>query len=190
MRGELKYFFALLSVCFCLAIESGPVNAQTPPFLLPEQAELNKIRTAVMTTSRGKVYFELYPEEAPWHVANFKYLADKNYYNNLSFHIYQRNYIIQGGAPGNNPNGGPGYKLPPEFNDHKHRPGSLGMARRGDHGNITRESNGSQFHILLGDAPHMNGSYTVFGRVIEGMDTVDDLRRGDRILKLEVFVRE
>jgi len=189
-RKKPIFLCVLLLLLVGLMFSSALLSAQSPHFTLPEQQELNRIKSAVLTTNRGKIYFELYPEEAPWHVANFKYLADKNFYNDLLFHIYQRGYIIQGGAPRNNPNGGPGYNLPPEFNDHRHRLGSLGMARKGDQGNITRESNGSQFHILLGDAPHMNGSYTVFGRVIEGLDVLQDLRRGDRIQKLEVFVRD
>lgn len=159
-----------------------------PPFLLPKRSELNRIRSAALYTNRGTILFELYPEKAPWHVANFKYLADKGFYRNLKFNIYMAGYIIQGGDPSGRGNGGPGYNLPPEFSELEHVPGTLGMARRADDINPERLSSGSQFHILLGDAPHMNQKYTIFGHVVRGMSVVEELREGDVIKDLKVFV--
>lgn len=163
--------------------------AQDPPFILPSRAELSRLRSAEMVTSKGAVVFELYPEDAPWHVANLKYLADKGFYRGLTFHLYQPGYIIQGGAPNSNPNSGPGYSVPAEFSRRRHEIGSLGMARQPDSVNPERRSHGSQFHILLAESPHMNSSYTVFGKVLKGMEVVDSLRQGDRIIELRVFVR-
>lgn len=160
------------------------------PFNLPEQAKLNHIRSAQLSTEKGEIYFELYPEDAPWHVANFKYLADIGYYKGLTFHIVHPNYIVQAGAPPNNPNGGPGYSLPAEFNQHKHIQGALGMARKADDLNPNRQSNGSQFHILMTESARMDGAFTVFGKVIKGMDIVNSLEKGDKILDLKVFVRK
>ena len=167
-----------------------PTYAKDPPFDLPPKPEVLKIRSAILETSKGKILFELFPEEAPWHVANFKY-------RNLSFHLREPDYLIQGGDPLGNGRGGPGYDLPAEFSARHHTIGTLGMARKpdidsqsGKRANPERRSNGSQFHILLGDAPHMDGQYTIFGKVVGGFDTVNRLRAGDRIIKLTVFIRE
>lgn len=171
--------------------------AKDPPFNMPPKAEILKIRSAIVETSKGKIFIELFPEEAPWHVANFKYLADKGFYKNLSFHFAQRDYLIQGGDPLGNGRGGPGYDLPAEFSNRNHVLGTVGMARKpdvdektGKRANPERRSNGSQFHILLTDAPHMDGHYTVFGKVVGGFDTLKHLRAGDRIVKVTVFIRE
>jgi len=159
-----------------------------PPFVLPPSAELAKLRSAVLVTKKGKIYLELFPEDAPWHVANFKYLADKGFYKGTTFHLVYPGYVIQGGGPKDNPTGGPGYTLPPEFNPREHTFGVVGMARLPDDVNPGRESNGSQFHLVIGDAPHMNGSYTIFGRVSKGSDIVRSLSRGDVIESVTVYV--
>lgn len=129
--------------------------------------------------------FELYPEDAPWHVANFKYLADRGFYRGRSFHIAISNYIVQAGATKE-----PAlmYQLPPEFNTHTHKDGTLGMARAPDPLNPGRNSSSSQFHILLTPAPNMNGSYTVFGKLIDGEDVLSKIRQGDIIREVTVFV--
>jgi cyclophilin family peptidyl-prolyl cis-trans isomerase len=167
------------------------------PFELPQRAELLKIRSAILETSSGKIFLELFPEEAPWHVANFKYLADKGFYNGLFFHLYQPGYMIQGGDPRGNGFGGPGYSLPPEFSNRHHSFGTLGMARtpdvydkKGRPINPERRSSGSQFYLILEDAPHLDGKYTIFGKVVGGMKVLSSLRKGDKIKKLTVFIRE
>ena len=171
-------------------------SQQEPPFQLPERPEVLKIRSAIIETAQGKLYIELYPEEAPWHVSNFKYLADKGFYSGTTFHLYKPGYIIQGGDPRGNGLGGPGYTLPPEFSRRNHTFGTLGMARKpdtvGDQKKVVnpeRRSSGSQFHILLGDAPHMDGSYTIFGRVVGGLDVLKKLQEGDSISKVTVYIR-
>ena len=171
--------------------------AKDPPFNMPPKVEVLKIRSAIVETSKGKIFIELFPEEAPWHVTNFKYLADKNFYRNLTFHFAQRDYLVQGGDPLGNGRGGPGYDLPAEFSNRDHVLGTVGMARKpdvdektGKRANPERRSNGSQFHILLTDAPHMDGHYTVFGKVVGGLDTLKSIRAGDRIIKVTVFIRE
>jgi len=176
---------------------ASAANAKDPPYDLPPKPEVLKIRSAILETSKGKILLELFPEEAPWHVANFKYLADKGFYKNLSFHLIEPEYLIQGGDPLGNGRGGPGYDLPAEFSARHHTFGTLGMARKpdvdaksGKRSNPERRSNGSQFHILLGDAPHMDGQYTIFGKVVGGFDALNRLKAGDRIIKLTVFIRE
>lgn len=186
-----------LAAAVLLRSHAGAAQNKSVPFELPERSELLKIRSAIIETSQGKIFIELYPEEAPWHVSNFKYLADKGFYSGLTFHLYQPGYILQGGDPKGTGFGGPGYSLPPEFSRRNHRLGTLGMARKPDmHGdpkkpvNPERLSSGSQFHILLGDAPHMDGNYTIFGRVVGGLDVLHDLRKGDKIERVTVFIRE
>ena len=170
----------------------GQAQAQTitPPFALPPKAQLGLLRSGVIITNKGKIYFELYPEQAPWHVANFKYLADKGFYRNLRFHLHEPGYVIQGGAPGPKANSGPGYTLPPEFNSLKHEAGSISMVRKPNELDYehTRRSHGSQFRILMRTAPKMDGYFTVFGKVIKGLDVVESLQKGDYIKDLKVFV--
>jgi cyclophilin family peptidyl-prolyl cis-trans isomerase len=161
-----------------------------PPFEIPPPEEVRTLRSAVIETNRGLLYFELFPEDAPWHVANFKYLADKGFYRGLRFHYFYENYIVQGGAPSADPDSGPGYSIPSEFNARKHQLGSLGMARVKDGANPDRQSHGSQFHILLRDAPHMDGRYTIFGRLTKGEDVLRSLRAFDRIRNVTVYVRQ
>ncbi|RMG44733.1 MAG: peptidylprolyl isomerase [Candidatus Dadabacteria bacterium] len=173
---------------FIVAVATAyPVFGQEPPFLLPKNAELIKIRSAVIKTEKGNIYLELFPKDAPWHVANFKYLADKHYYRNSIFNFHTPGFIIQGGyKPGHKK---PPYELPPEFNRHKHLRGTVGMARIEDTMNPGRSSDPFQFYIMLSDGPHMDERYTVFGRVIRGMNVADSLRKGDRILDLIVYVK-
>jgi len=185
---RLQLVFKTLSLAVLLALP-GLGHGAEPPFLRPPPAELNKIRSAIIYTAKGDIVVELYPEDAPWHVANFKYLADKGFYRGSTFHLHYPGYILQGGGPPANPTGGPGWTLPPEFNQRNHLEGTLGMARAPDDLNPERSSNGSQFHLLLRPAPHMDGSYTVFGQVVKGLDVVEQLRRGDRIKDVKVFVR-
>jgi len=159
------------------------------PFTFPAREKVLALRSAVIETSKGRIYLELFPEQAPWHVANFKQLADRGFYSGLSFHLYKPGFLIQGGAPHGDPLGGPGYSLPAEFSYEKQLRGTLGMGRVMDQLNPERRSHGSQFYMLLGDAPNLTGKYTAFGRVAKGMNIVDKLREGDVIRKITVYVR-
>lgn len=119
---------------------------------------------------------ELYPDKAPITVENFVALAQKGYYNGLTFHRVIKGFMIQGGCPQGNGTGGPGYSIKGEFvrngvkNDIKHTEGVLSMAR-----SMLPDSAGSQFFIMHKSAPHLDGSYAAFGKVIEGMDVVDEI---------------
>lgn len=192
----MRYFSSMLPLLTIITLWGGilfptaALSQQGIPFTLPPKSELSKIRSAVLTTEKGQIVFELYPEIAPWHVANFKYLADQNFYNGTRFHIFRPGKIIQGGSPRtDDPDAGPGYSLPPEFSNLRHSRGTLGMARKPDILNRERNSHGSQFHILLTDASKMDGSFTVFGKIVKGMDVADSLRKGDIIKDLVVYVR-
>lgn len=170
------------SVQFCNA-------APAPPFVLPPSKELARLRSAVIYTDYGQIKLKLFPDVAPWHVANLKYLADKNYYKNTRFHILEPGFLVQGGSAGMSGKSGPGYFITPEFSEIKHQAGLIGMARQADNVNPERLSHGSQFYIMLRDEKRMDGLYTIFAEVIDGMQVVERLKKGDYIRDLKVFVR-
>jgi cyclophilin family peptidyl-prolyl cis-trans isomerase len=121
-----------------------------------------------MRTTEGPIAIELFDEDAPKTVANFKKLAGDGFYDGVIFHRVIRDFMIQGGDPTGTGTGGPGYQFEDEFNDHKAVRGVLAMANAGPN------TNGSQFFIVTAPAtPHLDGKHTVFGRVVDGMDVVD-----------------
>ncbi|MFT8323322.1 MAG: peptidylprolyl isomerase [Bacillus sp. (in: firmicutes)] len=140
----------------------------------------NSIATITMTDG-AEIELELYPKVAPNTVANFISLANKGFYNGLTFHRVIPGFMIQGGDPDGNGTGDPGYSIKGEFssngvtNDVKHERGIISMARSND-----PDSAGSQFFIMVADAEHLDGEYAAFGKVIKGMDTVDKIVQVDR----------
>ncbi|MBQ2751016.1 MAG: peptidylprolyl isomerase [Oscillospiraceae bacterium] len=122
----------------------------------------------------GVIKLELYPEIAPITVENFEKLVKDGFYDGLIFHRVIRGFMIQGGCPQGTGTGGPGWQIKGEFarngvkNDLKHTRGVISMAR-----SMSPNSAGSQFFIMHEDAPHLDGSYAAFGKVVEGMDVVD-----------------
>jgi peptidyl-prolyl cis-trans isomerase B (cyclophilin B) len=125
---------------------------------------------AVMHTTQGEITIELFDDDAPKTVQNFKDLAGKGFYDGLGFHRIIKDFMIQGGCPLGTGTGGPGYTFEDEFNDHKVVRGALAMANAGP------DTNGSQFFIVTTDAaPWLDGKHTVFGEVTAGMDVVDAL---------------
>jgi len=128
------------------------------------------VSSATIQTSEGPIVFELFDEDAPKTVENFRKLAADGFYDGLTFHRVIKDFMIQGGCPLGTGTGGPGYTFEDEINDHKIVRGALAMANAGP------DTNGSQFFIVTADAcPWLDGKHTVFGRVSEGMDVVDSL---------------
>jgi cyclophilin family peptidyl-prolyl cis-trans isomerase len=126
--------------------------------------------TATMQTTEGPIVFELFDEDAPKTVENFRKLASDDFYDGLTFHRVIKDFMIQGGCPLGTGTGGPGYTFEDEFNDHKVVRGALAMANAGPN------TNGSQFFIVTTEAaPWLDGKHTVFGEVTDGMDVVDKL---------------
>ena len=126
--------------------------------------------TAVMHTNHGDITVELFDEEAPKTVENFKKLAGDDFYNGVIFHRVIKDFMIQGGDPTGTGRGGPGYTFEDEFNENKIVRGALAMANAGPN------TNGSQFFIVTTDAaPWLDGKHTVFGRVADGMEVVDKI---------------
>jgi cyclophilin family peptidyl-prolyl cis-trans isomerase len=126
--------------------------------------------TATMQTNLGTIELELFDEDAPKTVENFRKLAGDGFYDGLAFHRVIRDFMIQGGCPQGTGTGGPGYTFEDEINRHKVVRGALAMANAGP------DTNGSQFFIVTTDAaPWLDGKHTVFGQVASGMDVVDAL---------------
>ena len=152
----------------------------------------NPIVTITMQNG-DTIKLELYPETAPVSVNNFISLINKKFYDGLIFHRVIRGFMIQGGCPNGTGMGGPGYHIKGEFsqngvtNDLKHTAGVLSMAR-----SMHPDSAGSQFFIMHKNAPHLDGSYAAFGKVIEGMDVVNKIAEtatdySDRPLEKQVM---
>lgn len=136
----------------------------------------------MMETEKGTMKIELYPNEAPGTVKNYISLIEKGFYNGLTFHRVISDFMIQGGCPKGDGTGGPGYKIKCETqgNPHRHLRGSLSMAHAG------KDTGGSQFFICHSPQSHLDGKHTVFGRVIEGLEVVDAIRKGDKMIKVTV----
>lgn len=138
---------------------------------------MNKNPVVTIEMENGKtIKIELYPDIAPNTVRNFISLIQKSFYDGLTFHRVIPGFMIQGGCPEGTGRGGPGYTIKGEFssngfpNDLKHTRGVISMART-----MLPNSAGSQFFIMVADAPHLDGQYAAFGKVIEGMETVDEI---------------
>jgi cyclophilin family peptidyl-prolyl cis-trans isomerase len=126
--------------------------------------------TATMKTTEGDIVLELFDEDAPKTVANFKKLAGQGFYDGLIFHRVIQDFMIQGGCPQGTGTGGPGYTFEDEINQHKIVKGTLAMANAGP------DTNGSQFFIVTADeTPWLDGKHTAFGQVVDGMDVVERL---------------
>lgn len=134
---------------------------------------------AIMETNRGTITLELFDADAPNTVKNFVDLAQKGFYDGLSFHRVIPDFMVQGGCPQGTGTGGPGYKIKCEINSNKHLAGTLSMAHAG------RDTGGSQFFICHSPQRHLDGVHTTFGKT-EDMDVVNAIRKGDKINKVTI----
>ena len=145
---------------------------QSSAGMQPQAKVPNPVVTMLMEDG-GKVEMELYPDVAPESVKNFIHLVQQGFYDGLIFHRVIDGFMIQGGDPTGTGMGGPGWSIVGEFrangiaNDLKHTDGVLSMAR-----SMMPDSAGSQFFIMVADAPHLDGSYAAFGKVVSGLDVV------------------
>lgn len=149
--------------------ESG---RKTYSALPPMTIDVQKTYTATITTPRGDIVIKLRPDLAPQTVNSFVFLAKEGFYNGLTWHRVLPNFMAQGGDPTGTGSGGPGYSVPDEFTDKVlfDRPGLVAMAH-----SALPNSNGSQFFITTGPAPHLNNQYTIFGEVIQGQEIVSGI---------------
>ena len=142
------------------------------------------MKTAKIITEKGEMQVEFYEQDAPKTVANFIKLATSGFYDGLTFHRVIPDFVIQGGCPDGTGAGGPGYTIPCELDgdNQYHDRGVLSMAHAG------RNTGGSQFFICHSrkNTFHLDRQHTCFGKVVEGLEVIDAIRQGDKILKIEV----
>ena len=138
-------------------------------------ANFEDFKTATVNTTAGKIKILLLYKDAPFTSMNFVKLAMKHYFDNIPFHRVVPNFVIQGGDPQGTGYGGPGYSIRSEFTPMKFETGMVGMASSG------KDTEGSQFFITHSPQYHLDGKYTIFGKVIEGMESVDKIQIGDKI---------
>jgi cyclophilin family peptidyl-prolyl cis-trans isomerase len=173
-----------LASLLCLTVFILPVFAQAPPTEKPVAPPAPPVRGpgpyVLIEMDRGKLTLELFPDVAPKTVARFTELVKKGFYNGLAFSRIMPKFLIQGGDPTGDGTGGSGQTIPAEFNDKKHQLGTVGMAR------LTRDPNSadSQFYICLEPQPFLDGKYTVFGQVVEGLDLLPKIQEGDVMKKV------
>ena len=175
-------FFVVIAIA--AAIWFGMANALAPSMteetLYTGTGEANldlnsDDNVLLLDTAHGQVIIQMRPDLAPLHVQRIKELVRKGFYDGLLFHRVIEGFMAQGGDPDGKGTGGSGLNLPAEFSDTKFKRGIVGMARAQ---NVN--SADSQFFIMLGTAPHLNGKYTVWGEVIDGMDAVDAIKKGEK----------
>jgi peptidyl-prolyl cis-trans isomerase B (cyclophilin B) len=138
--------------------------------------------TATMETTKGTIELEFFAKDAPKTVNNFVFLSNEGFYEGVTFHRVIPNFVIQGGDPTGSGRGGPGYNFEDEVrtNPNKHGTGFLSMANAGPN------TNGSQFFITHSPQPHLDGKHTVFGKVTSGMDVVNAIVAGDKMVKITI----
>ena len=160
-----------------ISMEEETKTWEHPGILADEEIQNKQVR---ITTEKGDIVFELYADTAPLTVSNMVYLTNGGYYDGLTFHRREEGFVIQGGDPNGTGTGGPGYTFEDELEDgHSYDHGIVAMANRGP------STNGSQFFIMLADYP-LPKSYTIFGKVTEGLDVVADIKVGDAMTKVIV----
>ncbi len=144
-----------------------------------------RMKTAKIITEKGEMQVEFFEQDAPKTVANFIKLATSGFYDGLTFHRVLPDFVIQGGCPDGTGAGGPGYTIPCELDggNQYHDRGVLSMAHAG------RNTGGSQFFIChsRNNTSHLDRQHTCFGKVVEGLEVIDLIRQGDKILKIEVL---
>ena len=178
MRRRLPPLCSIL-IGLAFGLDACGGAEQPPEVVKPTAADLIAAgphdQAVIEIRKLGEIRLDLLPELAPKSVANFVKLANQGFYDGTTFHRVIPDFMIQGGDPNsrdhdprNDGEGGPGYGIPDEFNELPHQRGVVSMANRG-----SPETSGSQFFIVHQDAPHLDGHYNAFGRVVEGIEVVD-----------------
>lgn len=174
-KKRMMFMFLIVLMLIIYGCQSDVENSNEPNNTTNNNDEEKPLVTMTMEDG-GEIEIELYPNKAPNTVNNFIALIEDDFYDGLIFHRVIPDFMIQGGDPEGTGMGDPGYSIKGEFssndfdNDLKHEPGILSMARSQD-----PDSAGSQFFIVTGDGSHLDGDYAAFGKVIDGMDVVEDI---------------
>jgi peptidylprolyl isomerase len=170
---------SLLAAAAMAVLTAAPSGAQDNKPVPPTDPE----NTVYLDVLYGRIVIELRPDLAPKTVARFKELVRQKFYDGLTFHRVIPGFMAQGGDPKGDGQGGSGVNIPAEFSKEKHVRGTVSMARRADNPN----SADSQFFIVVRESADLDGKYTVFGRVVHGMDYVDRIKKGSKALDGKVL---
>jgi cyclophilin family peptidyl-prolyl cis-trans isomerase len=157
-------------------------TAREPAWYLARAREVERPKRSIarIETDRGVLELELFTADAPMTVDNFVTLARSRYFDGQRFHRVVPNFVVQGGDPRGDGNGGPGHAIRDEMNQHRYVRGTLGMALSGPN------TGGSQFFVTHAPQPHLDGGYTVFGQLLVGGDVLDRIVQGDRIVRISI----
>jgi peptidyl-prolyl cis-trans isomerase B (cyclophilin B) len=176
MKGVARALAIILFAGFIMALSLASVQAESSKLTPKELKKLSKV-TAIIETKFGDMKIKFFPDKAPNHVKNFIKLAKEGFYDGTIFHRVIPGFVIQGGDPNTKSEntarygmGGPGYTVDAEFSDTPHRKGILSMARSRD-----PDSAGSQFFVVIGDVPSLDGKYSVFGEVVSGIEVAETI---------------
>ena len=173
----------VIALLAALGFVSSAVLSQAHAQQPTQLAQGGKKVSAIITMEKGaEIKIDFYPDDAPKTVENFVTLAKKGFYDGLTFHRVEPKFVVQGGDPKGNGTGGPGYQIKAEFNKNQHVRGAVAMARSND-----PDSAGSQFYITLAPAHFLDGKYTVFGKVVSGMNIVDNVKKGDKMKSVKIM---
>ncbi len=145
--------------------------------------DASKQYTATIETEKGSLVLELFGADVPITVNNFVFLAREGFYDNITFHRVIADFMAQAGDPTGTGTGGPGYTFADEFTEHTNVTGALSMANSGP------ATNGSQFFITYAPQPHLDGKHSVFGQLVEGMDVLQRIKQGDKIIAITIEER-
>jgi len=188
-ESEVEPTPGLVPATDCATLPTPTQPSRTPPEVqvktYPQKPDMTidaaKKYLAHLYTEKGHIIINLRPDLAPEHVNAFVFLTNDKYYDGLVFHRVVAGFVAQTGDPTGAGSGGPGYTIPLEASDVPFNRGVLGMARTND-----PNSAGSQWFITLDTASHLNGQYTVFGEVVSGMEFVDCIAQGDKIVEMSI----
>jgi peptidyl-prolyl cis-trans isomerase B (cyclophilin B) len=177
--GTILLLAAALSAS-CAGKEPKPKTYSVPP---PLTIDTSKQYIATIETEKGNLVLELFASDVPITVNNFVFLAREGFYDGTTFHRVMTGFMAQGGDPTGTGTGNPGYRFADEFTEHTHVAGALSMANSGP------DTNGCQFFITYTPQPHLDGHHSVFGQLIQGMDVLEKIEKGDTILRITIEER-
>lgn len=173
MKSKAYHFIVLFLFSTMIACN----KEETKKEVNTQSEKIIENQIARIKTVHGDILFKFYPESAPNTVKRIKELISKKFYDGLVFHRVVPGFVVQGGDPTGTGTSGSGKRLMAEFNNKKHIPGSVAMARSMD-----PNSADSQFYISMGTFPHLDNQYTIFGEVVDGMEVVKKIKQGDKML--------
>ena len=179
IAGIILLLVALLSASCAGAAPKRKTYSAPPPMTI----DTSKQYTATIETGKGNLVLELFASDVPLTVNNFVFLAREGFYNGTTFHRVMPGFMVQGGDPTGTGTGTPGYSFADEFTEHTHVAGALSMANCGPN------TNGCQFFITYSPQHHLDGKHSVFGQLVEGMDSLEKIEQGDTIIRITIEER-